>query len=78
MDLPAVERHDDTWTLAWPEQEVGFGIDRLKESSDGIHAEVTIERRAGTQNGRLLGPVRLNLLSSESQTRFANTLEKRT
>ncbi len=77
MDLPEIERHGDSWTLVWADKEVGFGIERLKESSDGLHAEVTIESRNGIKAGRLLGPVRLNLLSSESQTRFSNALAKR-
>jgi hypothetical protein len=77
MALPSVERHGDTWTLAWSEHAVGMGLDRLRETSDGLVAEVTVESQAVARKGLVLGPVKLNILSSESQTRFANVLAKR-
>lgn len=77
MSGPEIRRDGDTWTLTWAEQQVGMGLERLRESSDGLHAEVTVESIRPDARGRLLGPVKLNVLSTESQTRFANTLDKR-
>jgi hypothetical protein len=70
---PTIKRDGDTWALAWEEHDVAMALDRLKERSDGLRAEITVE---GTF-GRVVGPVDLNLLSSESQTRFANVCAKR-
>lgn len=75
--LPRIERNGDSWVFAWDEFRVGMGVERLQESRDGLHAEVTVESTMPGPNGRILGPVRLNVLSSESQTRFANVLDKR-
>lgn len=77
MAKPTLERHGDSFFLTWTEHGIGFGIDRLKDVSDGLKAELTIEGVAPDARGRVLGPVNLNLLSSESQTRLANALAKR-
>jgi hypothetical protein len=77
MANPTLERHGDSFLLVWAEHGIGFGIDRLKDTSDGLKAELTVEGIAPDARGRLLGPVNLNLLSSESQTRLANALAKR-
>ncbi len=69
-----VQRDGDTWSLTWPTHGVAMGLERLVESRDELKAEVTVESKIG---GRVLGPVKLNILSSESQTRFANALSKR-
>ena len=71
---PKVQRTGDSWALAWEEQSVGMGFEYLKEVSDGLKAEVTVESGVA---GRVLGPVSLNLLSSRSQTEFANRCAKR-
>lgn len=64
--------------MVWELQKVGMGFENLDRSRDGLVAEVVVETRhpESTQH-RLLGPVRLNLLSMQSQTQFANTLAKR-
>jgi hypothetical protein len=72
-----VRRDGDTWYFVWPQRQVGFGMDHLKESSDGIHAELTVESVAPGVEGRLAGPVRLNLLSARTQSEIATKLEKR-
>ncbi len=77
MDAPTVRREGDVWFLTWPQLDVGFGLDRLKETSDGLRAELTVESTSATAPGRLAGPVLLNLLSVRSQTEAANKLEKR-
>ncbi len=74
MTGPVIERNGDTWALSWAEHSVAMGMERLKERSDGIRAEITVESRVA---GRVVGPVDLNILSSESQTRFANVCAKR-
>jgi hypothetical protein len=70
VSAPRIERNGDTWSLAWPDQGVAMGLERLHESRDELRAEVVVE---STVAGRVLGPVRLNILSSESQSRFATT-----
>lgn len=71
---PTIQRDGDSWALAWPEHDVAMGLERLKERSEGLRAEVTVESGLA---GRVVGPVDLNILSSESQTRFANVCHKR-
>lgn len=51
-----------------------MGLERLAERRDELRAEITVESSVA---GRVVGPVNLNLLSSESQTRFANACAKR-
>jgi hypothetical protein len=74
VSAPRIERNGDTWSLAWPDQGVAMGLERLHESRDELRAEVVVE---STVAGRVLGPVRLNILSSESQSRFATTCATR-
>lgn len=77
MGSPDVRRDGDMWFLTWPEHDVGFGLDRLRDASDGLHAELTVESMAVGARGRLAGPVRLNLLSARTQTEVANRLKER-
>lgn len=78
MELPIVQRFGDTWTMVWESLRVGMGFENLDRSRDGLVAEVVVEsRHPESVQHRLLGPVRLNLLSMQSQTQFANTLHKR-
>jgi hypothetical protein len=72
-----VRRDGDCWLFTWAKHQVGFGMDHLKESSDGIHAELTVESAAPAHPGRLAGPVRINLLSARTQVEIASKLEKR-
>ena len=72
-----MRRDGDNWYFVWPKHHIGFGLDHLKESSDGIHAELTVESAAPGVDGRLAGPVRLNLLSARTQAEIATKLEKR-
>lgn len=74
---PEVRRDGDSWLLTWPQHQVGFGLERLRESSDGLRGELTVESIAVGANGRLAGPVQLNLLSARSQTEAANKLKAR-
>lgn len=71
---PTIERNGDAWELLWDAHGVAIGMERLHEARDELKALVTVESRI---DGRVLGPVRLNLLSSESQTRFANACQAR-
>jgi hypothetical protein len=74
---PDVRRDGDCWSLTWAEIGVGFGIDRLRDASDGLKGELTAVSVAPGANGVLAGPVILNLLSTRSQVETANKLEKR-
>lgn len=51
-----------------------MGLERLTETRDGLRAEITVEAE---REGRVLGPVHLNIISTESQTRFANACQRR-
>lgn len=73
-ELPTVQRDGDTWALAWPTHDVAMGLERLLETRDELKAEITVESKLA---GRVVGPVKLNILSTESQTRFANACAKR-
>lgn len=74
---PEIRRDGDSWTLTWVDLGIGFGMERLKDVHDGLRAELTVESVLPGANGRLAGPVHLNLLSTRSQTETANKLEKR-
>ena len=74
MSETRVDRQGDTWLITWPEHQVGMGIDHVRDASDGIKAEVTIESKLA---GRVIGPVVLNLLSTRSQSELANRCYKR-
>jgi hypothetical protein len=51
-----------------------MGIERLKERSDSLKAEITVQ---STSAGRVLGPNTVDLLSARSQAEFANACHKR-
>lgn len=69
-----VQRDGDTWTIAWSEHGVGVGVERLRERSDSLRAEITVE---STVAGRVLGPNTVDLLSARSQAEFANACARR-
>jgi hypothetical protein len=73
-ERPTIQRDGDAWALAWETQGIAMGLEGLRETRDGLRAEITVE---STQAGRVVGPVHLNVLSSESQTRFANACATR-
>lgn len=75
---PEVRRDGDAWLLTWSDLGLGFGIDHLRETSDGLHAELTVESVGGSAaKGRLAGPLRLNILSARSQTEIVNKVVAR-
>lgn len=63
--------------MTWPDQQVGFGMDHVRETSDGLRAELTVESTLPGASGRIAGPVTLNLLSVRSQTETTNKLAGR-
>jgi len=71
---PAIERNGDSWALSWTQHDIAMGMERLTDTRDGLRAEVTVESGVA---GRVLGPVWLNIISTESQVRFANACAKR-
>lgn len=78
MELPKIQRFGDVWTLVWEQLMIGMGFESLSENRDGLVAQVVVESRHPERSqNRLLGPVKLNLLSMPSQTQFANSLTKR-
>lgn len=71
---PVIRRDGDSWSLAWSGHGVAMGMERLQDTRDGLRAEVTVE---STTAGRVLGPAWLNILSDQSQSRFAGSCAKR-
>lgn len=74
MQGPTIERDGDSWSLAWEGHGIAMGFERLHEQRDGLRAEVTVE---SGHAGRVLGPVSVNILSHESQVRFAGACSRR-
>lgn len=74
MTQPSIQRDGDTWALVWNAHGVAIGMERLSETRDGLRAEITVE---STVAGRVLGPTWLNILSDQSQARYAATCAKR-
>jgi AAA domain-containing protein len=72
--MPDVQRDGDTWAFAWPEHGIAVGVERLRERSDTLKAEVTVE---SSMAGRVVGPNTVDLLSARSQAEFANACAKR-
>jgi len=77
MGRPEIERNGDNFLLTYPDQGLELGIGQLRESSDGLHTEVTIASTKESEQGHLHGPARLNLVSTQSQTTLVKALEKR-
>lgn len=75
MDLPQIQRYGDVWTLYWQAFGVAMGFDKVREARDDITAQVTVECDHPPRKGRILGPIRLNLLSMQSQNSFAKALD---
>lgn len=77
MEPPQIERFGDVWTLQWQTYGVAMGFEKVHESRGDITAQVTVESDAPRRKGRILGPIRLNLLSMQSQNSFAKALDAR-
>jgi hypothetical protein len=77
MSEPRLRRDGDSFVLTWDTENIGIGLEHLQESRDGLHAEVTIESTDPERSGHVHGPVRLNILSTESQNRLAKVLNDR-
>lgn len=71
---PKIDRDGDSWAIAWDEHGVGIGVERLRERSDGLRAEITVQ---STGAGRVQGPNTIDLLSARSQAEFANACAER-
>ena len=74
MGQPAIQRDGDSWVFSWDEHGVGMGVERLRERSDSLKAEITVE---STIAGRVAGPNTVDLLSARSQAEFANQCAER-
>lgn len=77
MELPSIERAGDTWSLAWTEHDVAYGFERLREFNGKLNALVTVESTRPDLNGRVLGPVWVDLRDAYSQRKLADTLKSR-
>lgn len=69
MEGHGLQRHGDEFTFTWPRHGVAVGVTRLREASDGVHAEITVETSTG---GSHWG--RLNLSSHSGRETLAKTL----
>lgn len=72
--MPEVQRDADTWAITWAEHGIGMGIERLREKTDSLRAEITVE---STTAARVVGPNTVDLLSARSQAEFANACAER-
>jgi|SRR5215472_633239 len=77
MELPRSQRFGDVWALVWDQQQVAMGFERVHESRGDIWAQVVVESRSAAKQGRVLGPVRLNLMAMQSQASFAKSCAER-
>ena len=77
MAKPRLERNGDAFFLAWDEMGIGFAVDRLRDTSSGIRAELSIESITPGRTGHLGGPVSIDLLAMRGQSEVANFLAKR-
>ena len=69
---PIVTRAADTCMVRWPNAETVLIVQALHENSDGLRAEVTVERR-----GRVLVPVTsINLLSTRGRAEIVSRMKK--
>jgi hypothetical protein len=71
------ERHGDSFVIAWPDDGVGFAIERLREGYDGLRGSLIVEAYMAEKRGHLLGPVNLRLESIEDQTKLSHYLATR-
>jgi hypothetical protein len=69
-----VRRDGDVWTLGWAQLNIGMCFEGLRESSDGLKALVTVDSPIG---GRVLGPVRVDVLSMTAQGTFGRACSER-
>lgn len=73
----AYERHGDSFLIAWPNQGIGFGIERLRDSIYGLEGFLTVDSITNEQRGTVYGPIRLGLEDHRSQSTISETLAMR-
>lgn len=67
---PTVERHGDDFTFTWSPHDVVIVVSRVREHSDGAHAEVTVSLAAHEIHWS-----RLNLAASPTRAQLAKSLD---
>ena len=71
LTAPTVERHGDEFTIRWAEHSVDLVFTGIRESSGGLHAELSIQR-----DGEEVHWSRLGLASSRSRDGIVKLLER--
>ncbi|MBX6770861.1 MAG: AAA family ATPase [Chloroflexi bacterium] len=79
MTGPVLRRDGDAIIWLWEEADLGIGFDQIRESSDGLHAEVWIQsggNTEGSQKGHFHWS-RLNISSIRARSEIARALTVR-
>ena len=76
---PALTRDGDALIWTWPDQAIAIGFDQIRESSDGLKAEISVQSLDGVEGGRRghFHWAHFNLSSTRSRTELSNVLTKR-
>lgn len=78
MKRAEVVRHGDTFEAIWPEDGIGIGFTRVRETDSGlIKAELKVSSIRPDQRGLLLSPTDCNLLAATERDRLSGVLTKR-
>jgi hypothetical protein len=80
MTIPECVREGDTWCFVWEQEGYAIGFDQLRESSDGLHAEVRVQTSQLLPDTGRRGHVhwaKLNLSSTVTREKLVSHLAKR-
>jgi len=78
MNPPRFYAEGDRYTCLWPDQGVGISIENIKEHSEGLHGEITVNAiNAGGEREGHIHWARLGLSSSSARQSFAKVLSTR-
>ncbi len=71
-----VDRSGETWIFTFVEKDIAIGFERVRETRDGIDAEILVTRSKPGPSGKpaLISRRRVNLLSTVTRTSFAKDL----
>lgn len=78
MKIPEFRVEGDQYISTWADEGIGIGFEHLKEGSDGLHAEISVQELSlDGGKGRHIHWGRLNLSSTTSRQSLAKALATR-
>lgn len=78
MNKPEIERHGNSFVLAWRSDNIGFGIERIVETKfDGLKCMLVVEGWTETRRTNLAAPISMRLNSLDDQRKVTEFLAKR-